>query len=162
MPEQPDQLKQVAIYTDGGCDPNPGSGGYGVVLIYNNRKKELSGGFCLTTNNRMELFAAIAGLEALKYPCKVTLHSDSRYLVNAMAQGWARKWQKNGWRRTRKAKALNIDLWERLLALCDKHEVEFKWVKGHADHKINERCDTLATAALKKPNLPADQGYQQC
>jgi ribonuclease HI len=161
MFQQEEELKEVVIYTDGGCDPNPGAGGYGVILIYANHKKEMSGGFCLTTNNRMELFAAIAGLEALKYPCKIILHSDSRYVVNAIAKGWARKWRKNGWWRTKKEKAVNIDLWEKLLALCEKHEVDFKWVKGHADHKFNERCDMLATAALKEPNLPADEGYEQ-
>ena len=156
------QLKDVAIYTDGGCEPNPGSGGYGVILISGKARKELSGGFCLTTNNRMEIFAAIAGLEALKFPCKVRLYSDSRYLVDAITKGWAEKWKANGWRRNKKEKALNVDLWKKLLALCEQHEVRFEWVKGHAGHDHNERCDELAMMALKKPNLPADEGYEQC
>jgi len=159
--EELEELKEVTIYTDGGCDPNPGPGGYGVVLIYGNRKKELSGGFCLTTNNRMEIFAAIAGLEALKFPCKVKLYSDSRYLVDAMTLGWVKKWQENGWWRTKKQKAINIDLWEKLLTLCDKHQVEFEWVKGHAGHRVNERCDVLSMEALKQSNLPTDEGYEQ-
>lgn len=158
--EELEELKEVTIYTDGGCDPNPGPGGYGVVLIYGKRKKELSGGFHLTTNNRMEIFAAIAGLEALKFPCKVKLYSDSRYLVDAMTQGWVKRWQENGWWRTKKQKATNVDLWEKLLALCDKQQVEFEWVKGHAGHRVNERCDVLSMAALKQPGLPPDEGYE--
>ena len=155
------KLKDVTIYTDGGCEPNPGPGGYGVVLISGSARKELSGGFCLTTNNRMEIFAAIAGLEALKFPCKVTLYSDSRYLVDAITKGWALKWKANGWRRNKKEKALNIDLWKRLLPLCEQHQVRFEWVKGHAGHDLNERCDELAMMALKKSNLPVDEGYEQ-
>jgi len=155
------QLKDVTIYTDGGCKPNPGPGGYGVILISGKARKELSGGFCLTTNNRMEIFAAIAGLEALKYPCKVTLYSDSRYLVDAMTKGWVFKWKANGWRRNKKEKALNVDLWKKLLALCEHHEVRFQWVKAHAGHDHNERCDELAMTALKKPHLPIDEGYEQ-
>ena len=156
-----EQVKEVTIFTDGGCEPNPGPGGYGVILIYGNTQKELTGGFSLTTNNRMELFAAIAGLQALKFPCMVKLYSDSKYLVDAMTKGWAQKWQKNGWWRNKKAKASNIDLWEKLLALCMQHQVEFEWVKGHAGLGPNERCDELAMAALKQPNLPADEGYEQ-
>lgn len=155
------QLKEVKIYTDGGCDPNPGAGGYGVILISGKARKELSGGFRQTTNNRMEIFAAIAGLEALKFPCKVTLYSDSQYLVNAMTKGWAVRWKANGWRRNKKDKALNIDLWEKLLALCERHQVRFEWVKGHAGHHLNERCDELAMMALKRSNLPVDEGYEQ-
>jgi ribonuclease HI len=162
MTSKETQLKDVTIYTDGGCEPNPGPGGYGVILISGKARKELSGGFCLTTNNRMEIFAAIAGLEALKFPCKVRLHSDSRYLVDAMTQGWVLKWQAKGWRRNKKQKARNIDLWERLLALCEQHQVWFEWVKGHAGHDLNERCDELAMTALKRPNLPVDEGYEQC
>lgn len=161
MTSKETQLKDVTIYTDGGCEPNPGPGGYGVILISGSARKELSGGFCLTTNNRMEIFAAIAGLEALKFPCKVRLYSDSRYLVDAVTKGWALKWKANGWRRNKKEKALNIDLWERLLALCEQHQVQFEWVKGHAGFAPNERCDELAMAALKKPNLPVDEGYEQ-
>ena len=159
--EKQTHLKTVTMYTDGGCEPNPGSGGYGVVLISGSARKELSGGFCRTTNNRMELYAAIAGLEALRFPCDVTLYSDSRYLVDAMTEGWVFKWKANGWRRNKKEKALNVDLWKKLLALCEQHEVRFEWVKGHAGHNDNERCDELAMTALKKPQLPVDEGYEQ-
>jgi len=154
--------KRVVIYTDGACEPNPGGpGGYGVVLIYGVARKEMSGGFRSTTNNRMEIHAAIIGLEALTTPCEVTLHSDSEYLVNAMTQGWVKRWQENSWWRNKKEKAVNADLWEKMLALCDKHRVDFVWVKGHAGEHENERCDQLSYAALRKPNLPADEGYEQ-
>jgi len=152
-------MKNVTLYTDGGCINNPGPGGYGVVLIFNSHRKELSGGFRRTTNNRMEIFAAIAGLEALKEPCRVTLFSDSQYLVYAIEKGWARKWQANGWRRNNKERAINPDLWERLLKLCEVHEVQFRWVRGHAGQNENERCDELAKAAARKPDLAADPGY---
>lgn len=151
--------EKVEIYTDGACEPNPGSGGYGAILIHDDIRKELHGGFRLTTNNRMEIFAAIAGLEALKAHCRVRLHSDSKYLVDAMAKGWARRWRANGWRRTRKEKAANADLWERLLAVCGRHQVEFVWVKGHAGQPENERADELSTLLLKRPDLPPDAGY---
>ncbi len=153
-------LNEVTIYTDGGCDPNPGYGGYGVVLINGKHKKELSGGFRLTTNNRMELLATIEGLKALNRPCKVTLFSDSKYVVDAINKGWARKWKRNGWWRNNKDKALNPDLWDMFLNVYDKHEVDMKWVKGHAGIEYNERCDTLATMALKSKNLPIDEGYE--
>ena len=152
-------LGEVTIYTDGGCEPNPGAGGYGVVVVCGNQPQELSGGFQRTTNNRMEIFAAIAGLEALKSPSRVTLVSDSRYLVDAMSQNWAKRWRSNGWWRTKKERAVNADLWERLLLLCERHTVTFRWVKGHAGHEQNERCDVLAMTALKRPDLPADAGY---
>lgn len=152
-------LGAVEIYTDGACEPNPGTGGYGAILIHGDVRKELYGGFSMTTNNRMEIFAAIAGLEALKVPCRVRLHSDSRYLVNAMSLGWARRWRTNGWRRNKKEKALNADLWARLLTTCEKHVVEFVWVKGHAGHPENERVDKLSTLSLKQPDLPLDDGY---
>lgn len=152
-------MKDVKLYTDGGCINNPGPGGYGVILIYNSHRKELSGGFRLTTNNRMEIYAAIAGLEALKEPCRVTLFSDSQYLVNAIEKGWARNWRRNGWRRSNKEKAINPDLWERLLKLCEIHEVHFEWLRGHAGQSENERCDELAKAAARKSNLPPDPGY---
>ena len=161
MTGEQEQVKEVTIFTDGGCEPNPGPGGYGVILISGNTQKELTGGFSLTTNNRMELFAAIAGLQALKFPCMVKLYSDSRYLVDSMTKGWAQKWRENGWWRNKKAKASNIDLWEKLIALCNKHQVEFEWVKGHAGLDANERCDKLSMEALKQPNLPADEGYEQ-
>ena len=149
----------VEIYTDGACEPNPGAGGYGAILIHGDVRKELHGGFNLTTNNRMEIFAAIAGLEALKMPCRVRLHSDSRYLVNAMSLGWVRRWRSNEWRRNKKENALNVDLWKRLLTACDKHQVEFVWVKGHAGNPENERADELSTLLLKRSDLPADEGY---
>lgn len=154
-----DELKLVTIYTDGACEPNPGPGGYGAILIYGDIRKELHGGFRLTTNNRMEIFAAIAGLEALKKPCKVKLHSDSKYLVDAMSQGWVVRWKEKGWWRTKKEKAMNIDLWERLLIACERHQVEFLWVKGHAGQPENERADELSIKLLKQPDLPADEGY---
>jgi len=154
-------MKQVTLYTDGGCINNPGPGGYGVVLLYNSHRKELSAGYRLTTNNRMEILAAIRGLEALKVPCRVTLHSDSQYLVNAMQKGWARGWQAQGWMRSNKEKAINPDLWEKLLKLCEIHRVRFEWVRGHAGHVENERCDELARAAAKGSNLAADVGYER-
>jgi len=154
-------MKQVKIYTDGACSHNPGPGGYGVVLLWDSHRKELSGGYRKTTNNRMELLAAIAGLEALKEPCRVRLYSDSQYLVNAVALGWARSWQAKGWKRSNKEKALNPDLWERLLELCEIHTVEFEWVRGHAGHPENERCDELATAAARGVNLAIDEVYEK-
>lgn len=150
---------QVKIYTDGGCDPNPGAGGYGVVLLHPKKRKEISGGYHLTTNNRMELMAAIKGLELLQKPCKVMLYSDSRYLVDSMEKGWAATWKKkNWWRKTERVP--NPDLWQRLLDLREIHEVEFVWVQGHAGDKENECCDRLSYAAIKQPNLPADEGYE--
>ena len=153
-------MKQVTIYTDGACDQNPGRGGYGVVIKYGKRRKELSGGYELTTNNRMEIMAAIKGLEALKDPSKVTLYSDSRYLVDAVKKEWVYKWQANDWYRTKKEKVANADLWERLLSLCARHEVQFVWVRGHAGNKENERCDFLSYRAIENKNLPEDKGYK--
>ena len=149
----------ITIYTDGGCLGNPGPGGYGAVLLQGDRRKELSGGFKLTTNNRMELMGAIMALEALKARCKVTLHSDSQYVVNAVEKGWALKWRRNGWRKPDKQMAMNPDLWERLLDLCSKHDVKFVWVRGHNGNVENERCDVLANAAQAKKDLPPDTGY---
>ena len=140
-------LKEVIIYTDGACITNPGPGGYGVVLLYGKHRIELSGGYKLTTNNRMELMAAIEGLKALKEPCNVKLYSDSRYVVDGMDLGWAKKWKENNWRRTKSKKAINTDLWDQLLSQCEKHKVEFIWVRGHAGNKENERCDQLAKQA---------------
>ncbi len=152
-------MKNVAIYTDGACEPNPGPGGYGIVLIYGKNRKEASGGFRLTTNNRMELYAAIRGLELLKEPCHVKLYSDSQYLVKAMQESWPEKWKQKGWKRNKRDKALNPDLWEKLLKLCETHQVEFAWVKGHAGDVENETCDRLSYAALKLPDLPEDEGF---
>jgi ribonuclease HI len=154
------QLKQVTIYTDGACLGNPGPGGYGAVLLYGPHRREISGGFRLTTNNRMEIMAVIAALELLKEQCQVTLHSDSQYVVNAMTQGWARRWRANGWKRNQREEAVNPDLWERLLDLCDQHQVEFQWLRGHSGIDENERCDQLAIDAARQPDLPEDTGYK--
>ena len=140
-------MKQVTIFTDGACSGNPGPGGWGAILRYGSVESERSGGEASTTNNRMELTAAIEGLAALKYPCRVDLYSDSTYLVDGVTKGWARSWQATGWKR---GKAKNPDLWERLLELLDVHEVTFQWVRGHAGHPENERCDALARAAIEK------------
>lgn len=156
-----DDLKPVTIYTDGACLGNPGPGGYGVVLLYNGHRRELSGGFRLTTNNRMEMMAAIVGLESLKFRCRVSLISDSEYVVNAINQGWARRWRANNWLRTKKDRAVNPDLWARLLDLCEAHDVTFSWVRGHAGNRENERCDRLAVAAAHNPDLPIDEGYEK-
>jgi ribonuclease HI len=153
-------VPRIEIYTDGGCEPNPGPGGYGAVLLHPKKRAEISGGFRKTTNNRMEIFAAIAGLELLKQPGTVTLHSDSQYLVKAMTEGWVANWKRKSWWRTNKERPENVDLWQRVDALCQKHQVDFHWVKGHAGNLENERCDQLAMAALRQPNLPADEGYE--
>ena len=149
-------MKKITVFTDGACSGNPGPGGYGVILRYDSREKELSGGFRNTTNNRMELMGAIAALEALKEPCEVTIVTDSQYLVNAVEKGWVYGWKEKGWRRSDKKKVLNVDLWERLLVLLAKHTVTFQWIRGHAGHAENERCDALAVAAASAPNLPED------
>ena len=154
------QGTNVTIYTDGACTGNPGPGGYGVVLLHGSHRKELSGGYRRTTNNRMEILAAIVGLEALKEECRVTLYSDSQYVVNAVEKGWAWKWEANGWKRNKREEALNPDLWERLLRLCEYHDVEFRWVRGHAGNRENERCDQLATGAARQRDLSVDEGYE--
>ena len=138
-------MKHVFIYTDGACRGNPGRGGWGAILVYKSKEKELSGGEAMTTNNRMELLGAIEALTALTEPCEVTLTSDSKYLVDAIEKGWARAWKKNGWKKSDKSPALNADLWEKLLELLDTHKVTFEWVRGHRGHPYNERCDKLAT-----------------
>jgi ribonuclease HI len=143
-------MKKVKIFTDGACSGNPGPGGFGVVLRFNGVEKELSGGFKNTTNNRMELMGAIAGLEALKEPCEVTLTTDSQYLVNAIEKGWVYKWKANGWMRNNKEEALNRDLWERLLRVMEKHRVHFQWIRGHAGHAENERSTVWRYRPLLK------------
>jgi len=159
--ETHDALKHVVIYTDGAAEPNPGPGGYGVVLQYGKHRKEFSAGYEKTTNNRMELLAVIAGLEALTTRCRVTLYSDSKYVVDSVNDGSVFKWRDRGWWRTRKDPAKNIDLWLRLLDVYPKHEVSLAWVKGHAGVPDNERCDQLATAALQSANREVDTGYMR-
>ena len=153
-------MKKITIYTDGACSGNPGPGGYGAILQSGHNRKELSAGFRKTTNNRMELLAVIEGLEILKEPCAVTIYSDSRYIVDAVNKGWARRWKANGWRRNKKDKAVNPDLWDRLLTLLDTHDAQFRWVKGHAGNPGNERADALAVAAAKSKRLAIDRGYE--
>ena len=143
-------MKKVDVFTDGACSGNPGPGGWGAILSYNGVEKEISGGEPHTTNNRMEIMAVIKALELLKEPCEVTLYSDSQYVCNAISRGWAKKWRENGWMRNKKDPALNPDLWEKLLNLCDVHKVNVIWVKGHNNHPMNERCDRLAVAASQK------------
>lgn len=144
------KLKKIEIFTDGACSGNPGPGGWGCILRYGNAEKELSGGEGDTTNNRMELTAAIEGLKALKEKCEVTLYTDSQYVANGINKGWARSWQKNGWIKSDKKPALNRELWEELLSLIDRHEVSVVWVKGHNGHPENERCDRLAVAMSER------------
>ena len=151
---------QLSIFTDGSCLGNPGPGGYGIVLKYNGHCRELSGGFRKTTNNRMELLAAIKGLAALKRPCAVILYSDSKYVVDAMTKGWSTAWRAKGWRRSRNQPVANADLWQKLLGLCEKHQVIFRWVKGHSGHPENERCDQLAFAAAESSPTMVDTGYE--
>ena len=156
------KIKKFTLYTDGACSGNPGPGGFGVVLLYGKQRKEISGGYRRTTNNRMELLAVIRGLEALNERCRVALYSDSKYVLDALTKGWARRWRANGWRRNKRGQpAINPDLWGRLLDLCDGHEMSYHWVKGHAGDAENERCDQLSTAALAQPDLPADETYER-
>ena len=158
--ENMSELKHVQIYTDGACLGNPGPGGYGVVLIYESRRKELSGGFRMTTNSRMELMAAIDGLKAVQEKCRVTVYSNSKYVVDAMVEGWAERWRDDDWMRNKKEKALNPDLWRRLLNKTNGHEVEFVWLAGHDGNPENARCDQLAKAAATARHLKIDFGYK--
>ena len=143
-------MNTVTIYTDGACSGNPGPGGWGAILRYGAHEKELSGGEEMTTNNRMELTAVIRALEALKEPCTVELWSDSKYVIDGLEKGWAKGWQKKGWIKSDKKPALNVELWERLLALTEAHEMRYHWVRGHADNEYNNRCDALAVAEREK------------
>lgn len=143
-------MKEVTIYTDGACSGNPGNGGWGAVLMYNGKKKEISGGEQNTTNNRMELTAVIQALSLLKEPCEVNLYSDSAYVVNAFLQGWLISWKNNGWKGSDKKQVKNLDLWQELDKLTNTHKVTFIKVKGHSDNEFNNRCDTLATSAILK------------
>jgi ribonuclease HI len=152
-------VKRVTIHTDGGCKGNPGPGGYGAVLVSGRHRKELSAGFRLTTNNRMELRAAIAALELLTEPCEVELHSDSKYLVDAMNKRWVPGWIRKGWKTAANQPVKNQDLWIRLLDVAARHKVRWLWVKGHAGHTENERCDQLANLAVRSPQLQDDEGF---
>jgi ribonuclease HI len=152
----------VTIYTDGGARYNPGPGGYGIVQIYNGERKELSGGYKLTTNNRMELMGCIVALRELEHRDKpVTVYSDSSYVVNGIVKGWAKSWRKKGWIKSDKQPAVNPDLWAELLDLVEELDITFKWVKGHAGHPMNERCDELAVACARRDELPVDIGYSK-
>ena len=142
-------MKTVTLYTDGACSGNPGPGGWGAILEFNGVEKELCGGEEVTTNNRMELTAVIEGLKALKEPCIVELYSDSKYVIDALEKGWAVSWRAKGWKKADKKPALNPDLWEVLLELCEKHHLHYHWVKGHADNPKNNRCDQMAVAQYK-------------
>lgn len=143
-------MKRVELYTDGACRGNPGPGGWGAILVYHGKEKELSGGEASTTNNRMELMAAIAGMSALREPCEILLTSDSKYLVDAINKGWLASWKRNGWRKADKSAVLNVELWQKIDSLLQIHEVSFVWVHGHTGHPYNERCDALATAYADK------------
>ena len=155
-----DREDSVTMYTDGACIGNPGAGGYGVLLLSGGRRKELSGGYRKTTNNRMEMMAVIEGLRALKRGGDVIVHSDSQYVVNAVNQGWAKRWKANSWRRNKNERALNPDLWDELLDQIGRHDVELKWVRGHAGDPGNERADALAVEAAKGRDLAVDTGYE--
>lgn len=150
----------IDLYSDGGAEPNPGKGGYGIILSWQRKRKEFSQGYNLTTNNRMELLGVITGLEKLKTKSIVNIYTDSRYVIDGIEKGWAEKWKSKNWYRNKKEKAINIDLWSRLLDLISKHDVKFNWVKGHNGHPENERCDFLATKALQSDNLIDDDGYE--
>ena len=160
MSEVQKHQKTVELFTDGACSGNPGPGGWGTILRYGAHTLELSGGYRLTTNNRMEILAVIRGLERLKEPCRVLIYSDSKYVVDAVNKGWVFGWKKKNWVNSNKEKALNPVLWQKLLDEMKRHEVEFHWVKGHHGHPENERCDTLATTAAAQSNLPEDTGYR--
>ena len=153
-------MKKITIYTDGSSRGNPGPGGYGTLMIYQGHRKELSGGFAKTTNNRMEIYAALAGLEALKEPCQITIISDSKYLVDAMDKGWIHGWKKKGWSRGANKPLKNADLWKRISEATKGHQIAWQWVKGHSGQAENELCDQLATEAADRRNNPADKGFQ--
>jgi len=155
-----DEIPTIDLYSDGGAEPNPGNGGYGIILSWKGKRKEFSQGYKLTTNNRMELLGVITGLEKLKTKSTVNVYTDSRYVIDGIEKGWAEKWRANNWFRNKKEKAINVDLWSRLLELISKHDVKFNWVKGHNGHPENERCDSLATMALQSDNLLDDKGFE--
>lgn len=153
------QEKEIDVYTDGACSGNPGPGGYAALLQCDGHQRELSGGFAKTTNNRMELLAAITGLASLTQPCRVALHSDSKYLVDAMINGWVDGWRARGWVTAGKKRVKNVDLWQRLADATTGHEIDWVWVRGHDGHAENERCDILAVEAAAGEDLPPDEGY---
>ncbi|MEJ6571669.1 MAG: ribonuclease HI [Akkermansiaceae bacterium] len=153
-------MKQVIIYTDGSSRGNPGPGGFGTLLIYKTQRKEISGGFAKTTNNRMEILAALVGIESLSETCEITVYSDSKYVIDTMAKGWIHGWKKKGWSRGKNKPLKNVDLWKRMSAAVLPHSITWKWVKGHAGNPNNERCDVLATTAADKRGNPADKGFE--
>lgn len=153
------EIPEIELFTDGGAEPNPGIGGFGAILKHKGRQKEFFVGYELTTNNRMELMAVIFGLEKIKTKAKITIYSDSKYVVDSIEKGWALAWKSNNWIRKKGNLVLNKDLWERLLNIIDDHEVMFKWVKGHAGHLENERCDFLANQGINSENKIKDEGY---
>ncbi|WP_242084209.1 ribonuclease HI [Aestuariivivens sediminis] len=153
------EIPEIELFTDGGAEPNPGKGGFGVILTYKGRKKEFFQGYELTTNNRMELMAVIFGLERIKTKAVVQVYSDSKYVVDGIEKGWAANWERANWIRKKGNLVLNMDLWERLLDVIDKHEVSFNWVKGHTGHIENERCDALANEGINSENKINDEGY---
>lgn len=159
LPQSPKKMKKVTIHTDGGCKGNPGPGGFGVVMVCGKHRKELSTGYKMTTNNRMELRAAIAALESLSEPCEVELHSDSKYLIDAISKKWIDGWQKRGWKTAAKQPVKNQDLWLQLLAASQPHRIDWRWVKGHAGHAENERCDELGNIAVAQKHLLEDVGF---
>lgn len=156
-----EKIPEIKIYTDGACSGNPGPGGYGAILIYGERKKEISGGYRLTTNNRMELTAVIESLGELKKPCIITLYSDSKYIVDAINQGWLKKWMASGWVKSDKSPVKNVDLWKKLMHLLKPHRVTWVWVKGHSDNQYNALCDKLAVEASKSDSLKTDTEYEK-
>jgi len=159
--ESPRELKEVTIYSDGSCPRNPGPGGYAAILIHGRHRKTVTGAFRQTTNNRMEMMAAIAGLSALKRPCRVTLHSDSRYLVDGISKNWARAWRARGWVTVEGTPVRNKDLWSALTRLCERHSVQAVWVRGHAGNKENEEADRLAGIAARGTGLLPDLEYER-
>jgi ribonuclease HI len=155
------EIATIEIFTDGACTGNPGPGGYGTILRSGDKVVELSAGYRRTTNNRMELLAAIVGLQKLRFRCQVKLYTDSKYVADGIELGWAKKWRANGWVKSNKGLALNTDLWTTLLDLCAQHDVKFIWVKGHAGHPENERCDQLSVAAARGTELLVDEVYEK-